>query len=303
MNIECMFSKQIIEINEFFYLIPLNKISSFKPVSLIKEQKTYNVLGMTESKCYTNAYYKYAGCLIQVKLNENSEFELIENKKNYFHFLCLLENLTSESNELSHLFIQNDDYTFNQLNFILNKIFNLTQNGFIISSQNTVLSFGAIKENVVNLALNFKSSILYKNNYFKSLNERIIKILNKYEEKKPNLPLREYILFNFDFFNYNSESTSDLIYQYPFDLKDIFVRLPEEIINNLHIKEEREKLFKKIQEYKQTYFTHVQIDIFFEYLNFKIKPIYFTSSDCSKNYLKMVNFVKNKINKDIKNKY
>ncbi len=303
MNIECMFSKQIIDINEIFYLIPLKKVSSFVPVTLIKEKKQYNILGMTESKCYTNAYYEYAGCLIQVKLNDNSEFELIENNTNYSHFLFLLGNLSSEFNELSHLFIQHEDYTFNQLNFILNKIFNLIQNGFIISSQETVLTFGVIKENVIEQALNFKDSILRKDNYFKSLKERIIKVFNKYEEQKPNITLRDFILTNFNFFDYHNESTMDLSSNYPFDLFGIFTILSQETIDGIYTEEGREKLLKEIENYLQKYITHVQLDMLFECLNFKIKPIVFTSSDCSKDYLKMVNFVKNKINKDIKNKY
>lgn len=305
MNIECMFSKQLIEINEVFYLIPLSKVSSFKPVNLVKDVETFNILGMTESKCYTNAYYDYAGCLIQVKLNDNSKFELIENENNYNHFLCLLEKLSSNLNELSYLFIKNENYTFNQLNFILNKIFDLTKNGFIInnSMKNSILKFGSIKEKVIECAFNSKDLLLRKDKYFISLDEQIIKILNKYKEKKINISLKDYILFNLNFHNYYSEATMHLSDQYPFDLYNIFENLPEEVFNNLHIEEERKNLLNKILDLNKTYFIHVQLDVFFESLNFKLKPISFNSVDCSESYLKMVNFVKNKINKDIKIKY
>lgn len=299
LNINCLITKENIEEKVEFYLIPITKEKSFRPVEITKDNEKYNIYSYTHSSCYANAYWDYFAPMIKV-YHENDRFYLIEEDFNLKNFKKLMENITEGNvNNCSNMYIKDEDYSYNQYNTFLNKIFKELNNIIEVKNRNkTMLNFSCVSKQVVSyVSKNYpkKQSLMDKENFKKLFEENLKNIKN---EKNP---IKRFMHMRCDIdYPFVTNSSRGLINKYPQKLIEILSNYSEkvdimdiddvEFINNLYIE-------------LKTFLEHLEIDRLLDDLNIKLQPIVFFENKSNKKYLSMVNFVKSQVNKDVKKRY
>lgn len=300
MNINCLITKENIEENTEFYLIPITKEKSYRATKLKKEEENYSAYSYSHTSCYVNAYWDYFAPILKVKF-ENDQLYLIEEDLNLKNFKKLIEDIIkSELNDFSKMYIKDQEYSYNQYNMFLNKIFKESNNLLEVQeySHKKMLSFSCVSKKVVsyvNKNYPSKESLIDKEN-FKNLFEENLK--NIKNEKNPIKRFR-YMRCDIDY-PFVTNSSRGLINKYPLELYEILGDYAEKIdkmdindaefIGNLYIE-------------LKTFLEHLEIDRLMDYLNIKLQPIVLFENKSKNKYLSMVNFVKSQVNKDVRKKY
>ncbi len=299
-NINCLITKENIEEKTEFYLMPITKEKSYRAIKLKKEEESYNAYSYAHTSCYVNAYWDYFAPIIKA-YHENDRFFLIEEDLNLKNFKKLMKNITKgELNNISNMYIKDEDYSYNQCNMLLNKIFKESNNLLEVQeySNKKMLSFSCVSKKVVsyvNKNYPSKESLIDKEN-FKNLFEENLKNI-----KNEKNPIKRFMYMRCDIdYPFVSNSSRGLINKYPLELYEILGDYAEKIDKmDINDAEFIDNLYVELK----TFLEHLEIDRLMDYLNIKLQPIVFFENKSNKKYLSMVNFVKSQVNKDVKKRY
>lgn len=300
MNINCLITKENIEEKTEFYLIPIVKTKSHRAVEITKDNKNYEIYSYAASPCYTNAYWDYFAPIIKA-YHENGRFFLIEEDLNLKNFKELMKNITKgELNNISNMYIKDEDYSYNQCNMFFNKIFKESNEGLEVQeySHKKMLSFSCVSKKVVSYVnKNYPSeqSLMDKEN-FKNLFEENLKNI-----KNEKNPIKRFLYMRCEIdYPFVSNSSRGLINKYPQKLYEVLADYAEKIDEmDINDAEFIDSLYVELK----TFLEHLEIDRLLDDLNIKLQPIVLFENKSNNKYLSMVNFVKNKVNKDVKEKY
>ncbi len=300
MNITCLITKEYIQDNTEFYLMPLAKSKAYSPTDVIKDRNSYSVYSYSHTSCYPTAYYDYFAPIIKVYKNDGFLF-LAENNLNLNNFKHLLNLvIKKDSNSLSHIYIKGENYSYNQYNIILNKLFKESNNVLEVPTywKDSILKFSAVSKQVISYIyknIPAECSLMNKKLFCSIIQDKLNEI------KKESNPILLFRHLNFDIeYPFVTNSSRSLMHRYPRFIYQLLTDYAEQIkVSEVNDQEFIENLHTELTPL----FEHIEIDRLLDNLNIKLQPIVLFDHNSNNKYLSMVNFVKNKVNKDVKKRY
>ena len=323
-NMTCFASQHTISTNNKAIIIPISQKATYNPVEISLGDLKISQYGFSHTSCYPDAFWGYAGPIIEGTYDDYGSFDLTDsedNKRNIVTFFNILHEklFKVEQGENSchdlpidfqSIYNPNTEYSFSELRSIWDCMWLVGQkNRLFIKEKNSArqLQFALLHQKAYKFFESYCKELTYNNKKIDEIFEDFIQSKQRFllqplkalenegieELKKESIiDVLDYgvsSLINFDNMNFgNSFHYWDL-----YDNKKELI----EVIKDFYKKHPEDKKFNqitiaKIKKLCATSLKHRMIHIGMESFNIKLSPMTYGyqdySNDVGKSFLKMI---------------
>ncbi len=336
-NTTCFVSHQSIIRGDKVVILPLIKQKTYDKVAL--KIKTHDGIinvehyGYSNSTCYPTAFWGYFGPIIHAKYDDYGRFELENSKSNIINVvkffndlvdkICDIKKDENKSNESSFVFSEiynaKIEYTFNELNQIWNKIWEIFQQSRLFASERNEpqsVAFAVMHEVTAKYLIDShknlknwdKQSLEIKSYFHTYINNQYKKMKEPMDENMASFH-QVYMILNtmrLDAF-YIGENEGTYIPLYYSTSKDVNHKFANFIKDNPDLKSIPKKFTNELFKDFESQIKHRYIASGLRNLNIKLTPIISADQDCSNlagnQYLQMIEAINKKVNNLVEDKY
>lgn len=331
-NTACMVSQQVIVPGAEAVILPIHQQATYRPVELVKDNKEISQYGFAHTTCYPTAFWGYSGPIIRGKYYDYGCFEIFNIEENRINMISFFNHLFSDSFitkegenkchdvsfNMSSLYNPKKEYSFEELQDIWNKIWEVSQENRLFVSdyqghprnlQFAVMHRAAADYLIdyVNKANSYEDISYEQKTYFKHYIQgqldRMIKVFENKKELGDTFSFFASQLTSLSGYRLGEQEGCHISYYY--DNWELVMNAVDDFrAKNEDLSKLSDELIETLFDLFKSQIDHRYIQVGLNWLNIKLSPMVYASQDydnsTGKSYAKMIRSVGAQINKEIK---